>query len=268
MHDRQFARLAIRFLVIVAACLPISFNLSQAQSTPRLTFEVSSIKQSVGDQTGDGYRFEPGGRIVIRSYALKYLILIAWHIPEFQLQGISPWMETTHYDIDAVAARNSTPDESRIMLQSLLEDRFRLAVHHETKELSIFALRRNGSAQSGLVPSKESSCTPGPEPRVVPAAPPGTTPLCGLETRLVQLPNDGGPAILMQWRGTPMSFIVRTLATTVGRHIADETNLSGNLDARLQYRPEDFSGKSTPGPGKIESSAPSIFSAMQDQMGL
>jgi uncharacterized protein (TIGR03435 family) len=177
-------------------------------------------------------------------------------------------METMRYDIEAEAADNPTHDQSLLMLQSLLAERFHLVVHHETKELPIFVLRRKGSLGSDLTPTKDGSCIPTAEIRVVPPAAPGATPLCGLEDRLIQLQDGGGPARLMHWRGTPISSVARTLGTILYRHVTDETNLSGNYDVQLEYRPENFSGKSTPIPGAADSTAPSIFTAVQDQLGL
>lgn len=252
----------------------VNAPLRRAQSSQAVSdaatpsFDVASIKQARADESTDEFTFEPGGRLVVRSYGLKFLILMAWHIPEFQLQGSSGWTETLRYDIDAEASGNPTHDQLLLMLQSLLIERFHLTVHHETEDLPIFVLRRESALGTDLAPTKPGSCTPTPVLQVVPPTAPGAKPLCGLEGRLVQLPDAGGPAMLMLWRGAPMGWFVRTLGTTLHRHVADDTNLAGDYNVRLEYRPDNFSGKATPIPGAEESTAPSIFTAVREQLGL
>ena len=145
---------------------------SYAQSTPK--FEVASIKLNTRSSPVD-----PGngpissitrhflreaasgsreGRFNMDRVPLSFLIELAYNIKEFQLRGGPSWATSDRYEVKARAEGNATLDQMRPMLQSLLADRFKLALHHETKEAPAYELV---VARSGLkiVAAKEGSCT-------------------------------------------------------------------------------------------------------------
>src|SRR5690348_15278671 len=78
LGKRSFVRIARFFITAASLAISTGSLTAQTASTQSLQFEVASIKESPTDQVNDGYSFEPGGRIVIRAYKLKYLILLAW----------------------------------------------------------------------------------------------------------------------------------------------------------------------------------------------
>jgi uncharacterized protein (TIGR03435 family) len=174
------------------------------------------------------------------------------------------------YDIDAESASNPTNDQMRLMLRSLLGDRFHLLAHVESRAEPYYALRRNGPLGSGLTPMKEGSCAPLADYGAqvpMPTASAGATPFCGFKARLAKS-DGGGSAMVLEWHGMPIATVARTLGTELYRQVTDETNLAGNFDVRLEFRPDNFSGKSAPVPGPAESTAPSLFTAVQEQLGL
>lgn len=246
-----------------ALLLLIVSSTSWGQSTSRLAFDVASIKQAAQDESG-GYTFERGGRTVIKKFTLKNLIMVAWHVQEFQVMAPAAWMDSTRYDIEAKADGNPNNDQSRLMLQSLLLERFHLEVLRESKKLPIFVLRRTGALKAGLTPVKTPQCTPTDED--FPVDVPGEEPFCRITFRLVKS-TENGPSMLVQGTAS-ISAIERLLSTIVERQVTDQTALSGTFDLKLEFRPDDFSGRAKPVPGATNSTAPSIFTAVQEQLGL
>jgi uncharacterized protein (TIGR03435 family) len=262
---------------LATAFVVLSCGLAGAQGNTngRLTFDVASVKQVPPGDKSDvyQYKFEPGGRLIVRHFRVKDLILVAWHLRDFEIEGGPAWIDEQrlYYDIDAEAARNPTNDKMRLMLQSLLADRFHLVAHIERQNRPHFALRRSGSLGGiGLTPTEPGSCKPLADYGAqvpLPVAPAGTTPFCGFKARLVKW-EGGGTAMHLEWDGLPIAMVARTLGTELYRQVNDETGLSGSYDVALEFRPDNFSGKSAPAPGAAESTAPSIFAAVEQQLGL
>jgi bla regulator protein BlaR1 len=102
-------------------------------------------------------------RLNINNMPLKEMIVLAWSIQPFQISGGPAWIESLRYDISAKPDHKPKEDEESLMLQSLLADRFQLKIHHETKELPIYALvvaSKEGKLGPQLTASKEGGCTP------------------------------------------------------------------------------------------------------------
>ena len=133
--------LALAFLSV----LPI-----RAQSG--LAFEVISVKTTPpGESRRVGLQFQPGGRFVATNCPLIMIIATAYNVP-FQSQrltGVPDWARSARFDIEATAPKGALPpnasakgraDQLRLMLQALLADRFKLAIHRETKESALYAI--------------------------------------------------------------------------------------------------------------------------------
>jgi uncharacterized protein (TIGR03435 family) len=123
----------------------------RAQSPP-LAFEVASVKPNTSaDLRGMGMRSSPGGRFVVTGIPLHFIIATAYHLP-FQsdrLSGGPDWIRSERFDIEAKAPEGAFPagatsevrgQKMRLMLQTLLADRFKLTIRRETKELPVYAL--------------------------------------------------------------------------------------------------------------------------------
>jgi uncharacterized protein (TIGR03435 family) len=155
-----------------------------AQEQKRLEFEVASIKPAAPDARGRSIRPSPGGRVNIGNMPLKEMITLAWRIQPYQIVGGPPWFDSVGFDISAKAADTLKDGELPLMLRSLLEDRFQLAHHTETRDLPIYALvlaRKDGKLGPGLTETKEGSCTT-PDPSAPPSPPQPGSPLprnCG-----------------------------------------------------------------------------------------
>lgn len=154
------------------------------------------------------------------------------------------------------------------MLQALIEDRFKVMLHRETRQLPVFELT---VAKGGLKlrPSKEGSCTPYSMDSPPPAAPaPGSVPptFCGF-------PRSGFDGLHRTLEGTGVS--IATLATNLSRlelhrTIIDRTGLPGTFDVHLKWSSDAPAGPGGPGtaPAPNLTEAPSIFTAVQQQLGL
>lgn len=222
-----------------------------AQTPARPQFEVASVKPS--EQNGTMYvRALPGGRLLVNA-PVRLMIMNAYGLQFSQLAGGPDWLSSETWSVDARADGNPTRDQLMPMLQSLLEERFHLKAHHESREASVYALTvaKNGPR---LTAPKDGTCaTPVPgEPE--PAAPP-----CG-RLRISMSPQ----GVLMEGGRAAMSELVRVLAIPLRSPVVDQTGLEGAYDIRLQFIDD--------GPGAVpppaDATSPGIYSAIEEQLGL
>src|ERR1035437_5767393 len=109
-------------LCVVAFSLAALPAFGQAPATPP-AFDVASIRRARPDATW-GFRLGPGGRAVLTNVTLKDLIMVAWHIQDFRIAGGAAWIDSERYETEGRAEGNPGEDEFRLMLQSLLAERF------------------------------------------------------------------------------------------------------------------------------------------------
>jgi uncharacterized protein (TIGR03435 family) len=134
--------------IVLAAMVSIGVY---AQPKPT-AFEVASVKLNKANDRRIGIEFLPGGRLVITNVPLLIIIAHAYRVPfnsSPRLSGGPDWIRAERYDIEARAEKGAiAPNISseargqlmRSMLQSLLADRFKLAVRHDTKEMAVYAV--------------------------------------------------------------------------------------------------------------------------------
>ena len=273
---------------MAAVAGPIVFGLmnapqSRAQSpaatgTPAPAFEVVSIKP---DRTGDGrvmININPSGRFVAENVTLKFLLQEAYGMKDSQISGAPGWIDSDHYDVEAKpedstveAQRKLSPEERHAqlmrMLQSMLADRFKLTLHHETKELPLYALMvaKNGPKLHESLPSPGDPAPPGP------LTPNGPQP-----RHSIRMMGRGDLSINSQ----DLDMFAEVLSRQMGRLVVNKTGLKGAYDFTLKWTPDEgeggMFGGPPPGPdGKprdvappADASGPSIFTALQEQLGL
>jgi uncharacterized protein (TIGR03435 family) len=222
---------------------------------------------------GSGSRFEPGGRFTATNITLRALIGNAYGAPlqpllNNQLVGGPDWIDSEHFDILAKAEGNipSGPDSPLpLMIRALLAERFKLAVHNETRELPIYALvmarsdRRIGERikPSAIDCSARGRGNPPPAP-----PPPGERPSCGIRFLIGNMA--GG--------GVTMAQFASALSRFVGRPVVEKTELSGGFDIDLKWTPDRLpppaSAGAPPFQAPVDPDGPSIFTAVQEQLGL
>lgn len=275
------ALLATAGLAAIAG--PILFGLfnapqSRAQSPeaggPPRSFEVASIKPNRSADRRAGIMVPPG-RFTANNVTPKFLIEFAYDIKDPQLSNAPGWINSERYDVEA-KEDDSTADamrklkreeygkQLRLMVQSLLGDRFKLKVTRETKELPVYALvvTKNG-------PKLKPTTIPADE---LDAPPPSGGPGQGPPKRMAMM----RPGQLTM-TGVPVSLLTDSLSRITGRNVIDKTGLNGNYDLTLQWTPDPAQGQMFGGPdGKPpaeggpppDASGPSIFTALQEQLGL
>lgn len=270
-------RLALTTIGLAALTVPVLIGMLnapaiRAQNSPAVAskFEVASVRPT-SSTDGRALLQATPGRLALRNLAPRRLILIAYDIQDTQLAGDPSWIDSDHYDIVAKADGNPSVQQMEgPMLRALLEERFRLALHRETRQLPVYKLSV-GKSGPKFQPTKEGSCTP-----YVTSAPPPITRqgeplpnLCGFRRTAADPANRilDGQGITMSYLATTLS---RTYISTLGRNVIDGTGLTGMFDIYLKWAidpptttPGD-AGNATP----PDLAGPSIFTAVQEQLGL
>jgi uncharacterized protein (TIGR03435 family) len=210
---------------------------------------------------------EPGGRFLATGATVDTLLRFAYKLKPHQVAGAPAWITSEHFDIEAKALGNPSIEEMRPIVQAMLADRFKLAVHHETRQLPeyVLVLAKEGKLGPKLVPHLAgSSCVEISPGR--PAQPrPGATP---------QIPcggffMSGGH---MAATKTTAGDLAEMLGNFVDRLVVDRTGLTGTYDVDFDFTPVGASllqGPGGTGPAVPDASAPAlIFTAVQEQLGL
>jgi len=194
----------------------------------------------------------PGGHLLVNA-PVRLMLMHAYGLQFSQISGGPDWLSSDTWSIDARAEGNPTRDELMHMLQSLLEDRFHLKAHRESREMSVYALTvaRNGPK---LPAPKEGACA-----TAVPGQPEPTAPPCG-RVRISMSPQ----GVLMEGGSAAMSELTRVLAIPLSRPVVDRTALSDTYDIRLEFTDD---GPGAP-PPPADARNPGIFTAIQEQLGL
>ena len=254
-EPRPARRGSLLGVVVLAAASYAVF----AQSAPRPEFQAASVKLNTTNPPNRMQRPLPGGRWTSRNVNLQMLILTSYEIQPYQLIGGPNWMESDGFDIEAKADGDASTAQLLLMLQSLLADRFKLAVHRETRELPVYGLTSaRGSFQPP--PPKEGACQP-----IDPTVPPHPGIPCGMVLTGFSGSLDGNKIL--------MSNLVKSLAGVMGRPVIDQTGFAGSVDLHLKFTP-DTSTPGLPGgslgaaPADPDPSRPNIFEAVQEQLGL
>jgi len=260
-------------VAIVPPWLSASARQAAQETTPAPVFEVASIKANKSGDTNGMLRRQPGGRINATNMPLRPLIQFAYTLAPYQLVGGPGWMAGERYDIVAKMEGNPSPvapgagpDPAQLALRGLLEDRFKLKVHRETREMDIYALvmaKPRGSPGPNLKPTtQDCAAAAAAAQRGAPPPPGSNVPFCGIQ---------GGPGRI-KFGGLPVSAFGQAFSGQAGRMVVDRTGLNGSWDFELNFAVEGRggqiggpAGQDAPAP---DPNAPSFFTAIQEQLGL
>jgi len=225
---------------------------TSAQSRSPLSFEVASVKAAAPCCAAGQWRESTAGadRIDFRYVTMRYCIAFAYRVKEFQISGPA-WLTEQRYDIVAKAADGTKHDQLPEMVQSLLAERFKLQVHHETKEFNVFVIAQG---KNGLK-LKES-------PPAEPGAPEGAN---------FGMSMSGTGVGRIEARRATMLSLANTLSRVLGRPVVDLTGLTGRYDFDLEYLREEMNGRMLPdapgAPMPTSELGVSLFTSIQ-QLGL
>lgn len=194
----------------------------------RAEFDVASIRRPNPSGDRGTNMSSNGGTVMLHNATLKFCIVAAYGVQEQLIEGGPAWINSERYEILAKAGDSAQRAQLASMLQSLLEDRFKLKIHRETKQRPIYALT---VAKSGpkLHPSEGGEFFLGRR---------GKGPVTG--------------------RKASMAGLAGTLSTLMGRKVVDQTGLSGVYDFTLEFAPLDA----------VDSPLPALVTALQEQLGL
>ncbi len=211
------------------------------------SFEVATIKPTKPDERGKAFIVD-GRRFRIINQDLSEIMAFSYDVQAKQIIGLPPWAETDKYDIDAQPDGEGAPNEKqwKDMLQKLLADRYKLTLHRDKKELSVYVL---GVAKSGPKLTKSEG-----DPN-------------GLPGLFFQ-----GLGILNVRNATMANFTGLMQEAVLDRPVVDQTGLKGRFDFTLKWTPDDsqFGGMAAklPPPTDTANVQPPLYTAIQEQMGL
>lgn len=239
-------------------------------------FEAASVKPNRSGDLLIKLDFPAPDRLTATNVPLRELIRFAYDVQDARLQGGPDWIRSERFDIVAKADHSlgswgpsGPPAEALAMLRALLTERFGLTTHRETRTLPVYALvraRENGQPGPELRRSSldcEAAITPGQPRQPQPATADPARPTCGMRI---------GPG-QMVIGGTPLRQLATVLSQFVQRIVIDRTELRGPFDLHLSWTPERLLPPGPPPPGApplppIDQNGPSIFAALQEQLGL
>jgi uncharacterized protein (TIGR03435 family) len=248
------------------ACFLAALAAALGAQPARPAFEVASIKPSQENRFM-AVRALPGGRLAANA-PVRLLIQNAYGLQSFQIAGGPAWVESDRFEIDAKATGGADRAQIMTMLQSLLEERFQLRSHRETRQLPVYELV---AAKGGpkLPPAKAGDCSSADAP-----PPPGRGQPMAFPCGRVGIQGESSGA-RMEGRQVAMVEFLRMLAGLMGRAVLDKTGVTGTFDVHLKFAPDSttagLSAMAPPGaapPADISPENPSIFSALQEQLGL
>jgi uncharacterized protein (TIGR03435 family) len=251
----------------------------QKAAPTRMEFEVASVKQNISDLPQRPYSNFPmgfgdiyssnGGHLIARNWPFFFYLQFAYKMTDGQVEAameqVPDWTKTARFDIEAKVEGDPTKDQMRLMMQSLLAERFNLKIHHETRQVPVFVLvlAKPGKRGPKLVPhpASDTSCSNAPsvpEPAAARTVVGGFPVTCGV---LENLPPSFPGSFAWGYRNATMATIASQMMSfgMLDRPVIDQTGLTGNYDFRIQFTPES-PGFDAPGPTFIE--------ALKEQAGL
>ncbi|MGA3019781.1 MAG: TIGR03435 family protein [Bryobacteraceae bacterium] len=213
--------------------LAAGLALAQLQDA-RPAYEAASVKLNT---SGSGHSSSDGskGQVVMANQTLKRLIERAYNVKPMQVTGPS-WMEDLRFDIAAKYPPDTKNDDRLPMLRTLLEDRFKLSVHRETKEMPGYALV---AAKSGF--------------KLKPVEPGGGD----------SMDHNGGRVQTLTATKVSMTQLADFVARTLGAMVVDKTGIDGVYNFELRWTNDDQNPTATDIDG-----VPSMFTALQEALGL
>lgn len=235
------ATVSTAVLSLCVTCVGLAQAPPSVETNPK--FEVASIKPNRSDSRAiSGAHFVRNGRYTVINFPLWALVTDAFGVEgRDQVVGGPDWFEAAKYDITAITdILNPTRAQHRAMLRHLLEERFSLRAHQETREVNVYDLviaKENVVLGAGIRPSNVDC-------NALAATGKGR---CGWS----------GAGFKHTATAQPIQMLIVQLFNSVDRRIVDRTGLKGPFDWELQLA----SDPNDPG-------APSVFTALQEQLGL
>jgi len=260
-------------LLIGTLVTTVSLPIVAQQTASDPAFEVATLRANTSGHAGWMLQPQPGGRLSGTNVPAAALIRFAYNLPDFQITGGPGWLASDRFDLETKAEGDPPIDQKRLMLRTLLAERFKLSVHTETRELPIYVLMmaRSDGKPGAQLRRTETDCA-----REAVAlddwagvGPAAGKPRCGFFGFQpgTDLPRGRGG---LAFRGLTLAQFAKRLVPVVRRSVTDQTGLAGYFDADFDFMAE-FPPPPPP-PGLPNSFGPepfvSIFTVLPEQLGL
>ena len=265
-----------RWLVVLVSVLwCVARGLSaQAPAGVRMAFDVASVKPDMSDAPassrfplgpGDGYA--PGGFFSATNQPLVVYLRFAYKLGQSDLPGLPAWVYNERFDIEARAQGSPTKDHMRLMMQSLLADRFKLIMHAQKQTKPVFNLVVAKAGKTGPqlhAHSENDSCST--------ASPPSTSGLqlppipCGSIGPIPASAPGRGRLVGRAVTSGRIAGVLMNPFTGVDRPVLDRTGLTGTFDFSLEWSLAPDSAQ--PLGSQTEDTGPTFLEALQQQLGL
>jgi uncharacterized protein (TIGR03435 family) len=216
----------------VTCYLPFAATVWSQVADP--TFEAATIKRSAPPTDGrtTGQMIRDPGRVSYSYVTLQNLFAQAYRVKNFQIVGPN-WLDSERFDVVATLPKNTSDDQLREMLQTLLRERFRLAFHRESKAMSAYV----------LLPGK------------------GGPKLSAVGERIGGVRTTSSANRRHLSGKVSMPYFAGLLSNMLDRPVVDMTGLTGVYDLDLEWSVYDATGGATDDP-------PSLFTVLQEKLGL
>jgi uncharacterized protein (TIGR03435 family) len=244
---------------LVAAALACTVALAQT-SVSAPSFEAASVKPS--PLAGGRFSMSGGpgtndpGRITYENVPLRIVLLNAYDLPNYRLTG-PDWLNTLRYDIAASLPTGTGKEQFQAMLRNLVETRFQMKLHRESKEMPVYALvvaKKTSRLKATTEQSAEGEiATP------IPGEGPDGFPKLAMRSPGIVVETKNGTARI-SGKEIPIAKFADFLSGRTGRPVIDQTGLAGTFNFVLYFTPD---GASAP-----DNTEPDIFAALQEQLGL
>ena len=222
---------ALAAITVLACC-----EILGAQQGGAPAFEVATIKPSGPESPPISIRRLPGGRLVTTNTSLPMLIQWAYQLDEGRLVGVPPGFNGFRFDVVAKAPEQEpAAGQMQLMMRALLAERFKLVVHHETRELVAYTLERESSGAKVRALTTDEPADPNPFKM-----------------------SDSGTLIGTRVTGDMLATV---LSNQLGRPVQNKTGFEGRFDFTLRWAPDTGVA---PGDGQDR---PSLFTAIREQLG-
>jgi uncharacterized protein (TIGR03435 family) len=201
-------------------------------------WEVVTVKP--GDPYAKSDHIDLHGRhLTLENETVEIMMLLGYNVQKNQIAGAPGWAKTERWTVDGLADTDGEPNVSQLqaMVRKVLTERFGLKVHHEQREMPVFALT---VAKGGARMQVNTS-----DPNGLPN----------------QHGSHGSGWVMYQYTNTSMPELTLMLLSSVDRPIVNKTGLKGRYDFQLKWLTDDSHGSDPDAP-------PGLFTAVQEQLGL
>jgi len=284
--------------LVVFVMSPLRIVAAQSPTVPdwqiaaggKMEFEVASVRESKGAFTPPNFPLDEGSAFMnmrtmepphgrfSADFPLATYITFAYKLSltpdqmQTMLDHLPNWVKSQRFTIHAKAEGNPTKDQMRLMMQSLLADRFHLATHFETRETAVLALVMIKPGKTGpkLLPHADGPPCDAPAPPLGGGSPQGSAsifpPACDIYGMRVNRDSTRVAAS----RNTTMARLAATIPSfgSVDRPVVDRTGLTGTWDLAIEFVPEPNGSAAADTNPRPPVQGPAFVDALREQLGL